>query len=239
MSYNEIIQGDFFTIVGQKATLDFFGGAFMSTYQTIASTNEASIEVKRSRFIAVATPVSSREEAEKFLETVRRTHYNAKHHVYAFQLRKDNLLKYSDDGEPSGTAGKPIAEILRRRSLTDLMIVVTRYFGGILLGTGGLAHAYSDATQLVLSNTPVIIMMEVTRMQCRCDYSLYGRLPSLIASFGGEIETTDFADRVLLSFIIPTENSRDFQIALRELSLGKTEAIAIETAYIQQKKTNL
>lgn len=211
----------------------------MSTYQTIASTNEASIEVKRSRFIAVATPVSSREEAEKFLETVRRTHYNAKHHVYAFQLRKDNLLKYSDDGEPSGTAGKPIAEILRRRSLTDLMIVVTRYFGGILLGTGGLAHAYSDAAQLVLSNTPVITMMEVTRMQCRCDYSLYGRLPSLIASFGGEIETTDFADCVLLSFIIPTENSRDFQIALRELSFGKTEAIAIETAYIQQKKTNL
>ncbi len=207
----------------------------MPSYLTIAGAGEAAIEVKRSRFIANAQQIKSRNEAEKYLESIQRSHRDARHHVFAYRLREENLLKYSDDGEPSGTAGKPIAEILRRRNLEDVIVVVTRYFGGILLGTGGLAHAYSDAAQRVLADLPVITMYEVARLECCCDYSLYGRIPALLADFDGEIEQTDYSDMVALSFHIPSENVPRFQKALSELSLGKVEAKLVEKVYMRQK----
>ena len=112
-------------------------------YKTIENYGTAETVEKRSRFIAHARPVSSETEALEYLNSLKQKYWDARHNVYAYIIRENNIVRYSDDGEPGGTAGLPVLEILKREELSDIIVVVTRYFGGILLGTGGLVHAYS------------------------------------------------------------------------------------------------
>ena len=118
-------------------------------YTTLAREAEAEIMEKRSRFIATVKPVETEAEALAFLEGLRKTYWDATHNVYAYILEENNIMRYSDDGEPSGTAGLPVLDMLKKEGLTNLIVVVTRYFGGILLGTGGLVHAYSKSAKAV------------------------------------------------------------------------------------------
>ena len=116
-------------------------------YKTVKDIGIAEIVEKRSRFIASVRPVSSEEDALEYLNMLKQKYWDARHNVYAYIIRENNIMRYSDDGEPSGTAGVPVLDILKREELTDVIVVVTRYFGGILLGTGGLVHAYSKAAK--------------------------------------------------------------------------------------------
>ena len=204
----------------------------MASYLTIASRVAAEIEVKKSRFIAAISPVSTKEEAAAFLSSVRAEHREARHNVYADILREDNYCKFSDDGEPSGTAGKPILEVLRRREIVDICVVVTRYFGGILLGTGGLARAYSESAIKALDSAQLIRMQSAQRLVCRCDYTFYGRIPALSAAHGGGVEQTRFEEQVYLQFYLPSEQVPHFSAALSELSFGKITAETVENTYV-------
>ncbi len=155
----------------------------MDKYKTIAKEAQAEIVEKRSRFIANVMPVSSEEEAIYYLNIIKQRHWDARHNVYAYVIKENNLMRYSDDGEPSGTAGVPVLEILKRENLTDLIVVVTRYFGGVLLGTGGLVHAYSKAAKEGINAAGITDMILCRKLVISCDYNLMGKIQYEVAAF--------------------------------------------------------
>ncbi len=128
----------------------------MADYKTVRAAASGELTEKRSRFIGYCKPVSTEEEATAFIASIRSRHWDARHNVYAYSLREGNLRRYSDDGEPSGTAGMPVLDVLQKSGVTDVCVVVTRYFGGVLLGTGGLVRAYSQAARLGLNAAQVV-----------------------------------------------------------------------------------
>ena len=134
----------------------------VDSYNTILTPGTDEIVEKKSRFIGYAQPVSSEEEAYAFVESVKKKHYDARHNCHAFAIGKENTLyRFSDDGEPQGTAGKPILEVISGNQVTDICIVVTRYFGGTLLGTGGLVRAYTEAAKLALADAGYMINYDI------------------------------------------------------------------------------
>ena len=141
-------------------------------YFTISQPAEASFIEKRSEFIGCIAPVSTKDEAVEFINSIKSKHRKAKHNVYAYILRKDNISRYSDDGEPQGTAGVPVLDVLKKRGLTDVCVVVTRYFGGILLGGGGLVRAYSHAAAIACDAAHIMNMCVCKKIKIECDYSL-------------------------------------------------------------------
>ena len=142
-------------------------------YRTIL--NEASDEFieRKSRFIGYIKPVTTQEDAVSFINEIKSKHWDATHNVYAYILRDGQIRRYSDDGEPQGTAGIPVLDVLQKEGLTDCVVVVTRYFGGILLGGGGLVRAYSHAAKLAVDAAGVIKMSMCVRAECECDYGYY------------------------------------------------------------------
>ena len=147
----------------------------MEDYRTIRGTATGEYEEKKSRFIAQLSFADSEEKAVAFLEQVRAANRTARHNVYAYRLREGNRERYSDDGEPAKTAGTPALEVLQHSGLTDLVVVITRYFGGVLLGTGGLVRAYTTATARALEAAEVVTVRSVVELEVTVDYSLYGR----------------------------------------------------------------
>ena len=156
----------------------------MEDYRTIHGTATGEYEEKKSRFIAALSFADSEEAAVAFLEQVRAANRTARHNVYAYRLREGNRERYSDDGEPAKTAGTPALEVLQHSGLTDLIVVVTRYFGGVLLGTGGLVRAYTTATARALENAEVVTVRSVVELSVTVDYSLYERASLLIDAAG-------------------------------------------------------
>lgn len=193
----------------------------MSYYLTLSEQSQEEIVIKRSRFIGYASPVSTQNEATDFIQAIKQKHWNATHNVSAYILRKGGIQRYSDDGEPQGTAGVPVLEVIKKESLTDCVIVVTRYFGGALLGAGGLVRAYSNTASAVILKSSIVKMVLCSILEVESDYSLYGRLPSLISEFGGEIEDSIFAEKVKLFFALPQSSEKDFRNNLLDVSLGK------------------
>ena len=165
----------------------------MAEYRTIAQAAQDEFVEKRSRFIGYARPVQTEEEAQAFIAEMKSRHWDATHNVYAYILREGNIQRYSDDGEPQGTAGIPTLDVLQKSHVTDVAVVVTRYFGGILLGGGGLVRAYSHGASIALKAAGIITMKECSLLMLSCDYSRYGRVSSLIPECGGIIDDTDFA----------------------------------------------
>ena len=155
----------------------------MEDYRTIHGTATGEYEEKKSRFIAALSFADSEEAAVAFLEQVRAAN---RHNVYAYRLREGNRERYSDDGEPAKTAGTPALEVLQHSGLTDLIVVVTRYFGGVLLGTGGLVRAYTTATARALENAEVVTVRSVVELRVTVDYSLYERASLLIDAAGAK-----------------------------------------------------
>lgn len=158
---------------------------------------------KKSRFIAQLSFADSEEAAVAFLEKVRAENRTARHNVYAYRLREGNRERYSDDGEPAKTAGTPALEVLQHSGLTDLIVVVTRYFGGVLLGTGGLVRAYTTATARALENAEVVTVRSVIELRVTVDYSLYERASLLIQGAGAKLAEPEFTDRVALRWQMP------------------------------------
>ena len=152
-------------------------------YITVKDEGRAEIVEKRSRFIANVLPVSSEEEALEYLNKLKQKYWDARHNVYAYIIRENNIMRYSDDGEPSGTAGVPVLEILKKEELTDVIVVVTRYFGGILLGTGGLVHAYSKAAKEGIEAAQIQKMVLCRQIILKCDYNMLGKLQYEVNEF--------------------------------------------------------
>lgn len=205
----------------------------MQEYLTVAKETEDEFTVKHSRFIGYIKPVTTQEEAVEFINSKKSKHWDATHNVYAYILRDGQIRRYSDDGEPQGTAGIPVLDVLQKEGLTDCVVVVTRYFGGILLGGGGLVRAYSHAAKLAVDASGVIKMSMCVRAECECDYGYYGRLASLIPECGGTIENSEFTENVKVTFTMPQNLYGSFCVKLVDSSLGKYNATELETLFAQ------
>ena len=193
---------------------------------TVSGYGESLYEVKRSKFIGYCKPVLTAQEANDFVDEIRRKHADARHNVYAWILKKEiSLQKYSDDGEPSGTAGLPVMSVLTKNEVTDCAIVVTRYFGGILLGKGGLVRAYTKAAALALKEAGPKIMEMCAVMNFRCDYSSYDRLVFEIKNHGYVISRTDFGADVDIDVTVPLDMVEGFSDFMIQVSNGTIEVV--------------
>ena len=190
-------------------------------YRTIRGTAAGEYEEKKSRFIAAAAHVESEAEAVAFLEKVRAANRTARHNVYAYKLREGSRERYSDDGEPAKTAGTPVLEVIGHSGLTDLIVVVTRYFGGILLGTGGLVRAYTTAAVRALDAAEQVTVQPVVRLSTSVDYALYERACLLVAAAGGRMAEPVFTDRVALTWQMRAGAEPPLLEQLRELTRGQ------------------
>lgn len=189
------------------------------------------LTVVNSRFIATLAPVSSVDEARAFIKEIRAEFADATHNVPAYIIGGgNNVIEYcSDDGEPAGTAGRPALTVLRGSGMGDLAVVVTRYFGGTLLGTGGLVKAYTEATRLVVNAVPRARRRPVHLALLAIPYNLLERVRLLTARHGGAVLGEEFAADVTLTLRLPVETLEGFQAELRELSAGRLCAEVIET----------
>lgn len=195
----------------------------MEDYRTIRGIATGEYEEKKSRFIAQLSFADSEAAALAFLEQVRAANRTARHNVYAYRLREGNRERYSDDGEPAKTAGTPALEVLQHSGLTDLIVVVTRYFGGVLLGTGGLVRAYTTATARALEQAEVVTVRSVVRLTAAVDYSLYERADLLLRAAGAKQDPPEFTDRVTLQWLMPEHTEAPLLAQLRELTRGSVE----------------
>ena len=203
----------------------------MEDYRTIRGTAIGEYEEKKSRFIAQLAFADSEEKAVAFLEQVRAANRTARHNVYAYRLREGSRERYSDDGEPAKTAGTPALEVLQHSGLTDLIVVVTRYFGGVLLGTGGLVRAYTIATARALENAEVVTVRSVVELEVTVDYALYERAALLIHAAGAKLADPQFTDRVTLHWQMPEGTEPPLLEQLRELTRGGAEVSVSQPFY--------
>lgn len=192
----------------------------MQAYTTIKAAASAEFIEKRSRFIGSIKPVSAGEEAADFIAGLKSKHYDATHNCSAYYLRS-GIQRYSDDGEPQGTAGIPILEVLRREIVVDAVIVVTRYFGGILLGAGGLVRAYSHAAKLAIDAAERLVMQPCTVFSLTVPYPLYDRVNSMIAQHGITVLESDFGASVTLRLRAPSAEIKKVTAGLTEFSGGQ------------------
>ncbi len=195
----------------------------MTRYRVPAATTRIENEVNRSRFIATLANVPTVETARAFIASIRAEMPDANHHVYAFKVGYGASIieGLSDDGEPSGTAGPPVMAVLRGADIGDTALVVTRYFGGIKLGTGGLVRAYSDAARTVIATTPIHEKIERRQLGLTLPYSLYERIKIIAAAHDATIDDETFEAEVTLYLTMPVESIEPFTAAIREISAGK------------------
>ena len=197
-------------------------------YKTIARRCEARFIEKKSEFIGYLCPVQTEEQAVAFIEEIRAMHRKATHNCYAYILRENNAARHSDDGEPGGTAGVPIYEVLRKEGLTDVCCVVTRYFGGVLLGAGGLVRAYTKGAKDAVDAAQIKCMAEAVKLAITVDYGLYGRLAQVFADFDARVEDERFADNVRIVLHIRAENSQKLTDKLVDVCNGAVSVKEIE-----------
>lgn len=190
-------------------------------YKTVEKESFDEFTEKKSRFIGYVCPVKTQAEATEFISKIKSKHWDATHNVSAYVLRENNIQRSSDDGEPSGTAGVPVLDVLLKEKLVDVCVVVTRYFGGILLGAGGLIRAYSHGSKIAVESGNIITMSLCKVFTVSVDYSFYERLNILLSSVKANVENTEFADNVKVTFSIKAELKDFLQSRLTEQSNGK------------------
>ena len=203
----------------------------MADYLTVGNAAEYSFTEKKSRFIGYISPVKTEEEAVEFVNSIKKKHSDARHNVYAYVLRENNKQRYSDDGEPQGTGGLPVLDVLTKKGLVDVCVVVTRYFGGILLGTGGLTRAYSAACKGAVECGKIVKMTECKSFSLECDYGFYNTLQNLFMKFEVKTETSDFSDTVKLCCYIKSENYQKLTDEIAEKFSGKIVAKVLGEKY--------
>ena len=195
-------------------------------YITLEREAAASFIEKKSEFIGYACPCKTEQEALDFIAKIRKKHADAKHNVYAYQIKENNIARFTDDGEPQGTAGMPVLDIIKKTGFTDACIVVTRYFGGILLGTGGLVRAYSHAAKLAAEAAHVITYERFITCEIICDYTDYDKIRASYQGVGLMVDGVDFAADVTQRLAVRAPEYDGFCAALTELTNG---AVLIET----------
>lgn len=195
-------------------------------YITLEREASASFIEKKSEFIGYACPCKTEQEALDFIAKIRKKHADAKHNVYAYQIKENNIARFTDDGEPQGTAGMPVLDIIKKTGFTDACIVVTRYFGGILLGTGGLVRAYSHAAKLAVEAAHVITYERFITCELICDYTDYDKIRASYQGVGLMVDGVDFAADVTQRLAVRAPEYDGFCTALTELTNG---TVLIET----------
>ncbi len=193
----------------------------MQNYKTVLRASTAEYTEKRSRFVANISPVQNEEEALSFLSKIKAEHREARHHVYAYVCRENNISRFSDDGEPSGTAGLPVLNALLGKGLTDACIVVTRYFGGILLGTGGLARAYGKSASDAVVAAGICEMIDSSIFSVTLEYSLLGKIQHVIEQKGYQVLDTEFGVMPSLSICTEKEKGDELIKTLTDVTGGK------------------
>lgn len=194
----------------------------MTSFLVPAGVGEAEFTEKHSRFIGHVRRVDTEEEALEFLRETREAHRDATHNVYAYIIRENNITRYSDDGEPSGTSGMPTLNVFASEEIKNVCCVVTRYFGGTLLGTGGLVHAYSKAAKLALDAAGVSMMAEWRKKRITCDYGFYDKAKRILEEFEAVIQNSDFGTGVFIEALVRKDREENFTLKLTDASNGRT-----------------
>lgn len=200
----------------------------MESFLTVIGENSALYEEKRSKFIATVRHCETENDAISFIEEMRSKYWDARHNCFAYCVGGGRLARFSDDGEPHGTAGKPILDVILGNEIKNVAIVVTRYFGGVLLGTGGLVRAYSTSSKDALLSADIAEMIPCTNLSISCDYSDHQKLEYLILGQNGKIENTDFTDKVTVSVLFRDSDTNAFLDKLREQFSARIEAVEVE-----------
>ena len=197
----------------------------MKTYLVPSDYGEVEFIEKRSRFIGRVWPVADEAEAISRIEQMRKKHYDATHNVYAYIIRENGIMRYSDDGEPSGTSGQPTLNVFRNEEIQNGCCVITRYFGGILLGAGGLVRAYSATAKLALDAAGITQMAQWKSLLLPCSYSQYERVRRLLDKYEAVIEATDFGADIVLEVLLRLDVSEKFSAELLDMSDGTVESM--------------
>lgn len=205
----------------------------MKPYKSVKQCSEAEYTVNRSRFIGRCFPVDSEEAALCLLGDIRKKHWDATHNCFAYRIGENAAARFSDDGEPGGTAGKPIMDVLTGRGLTNVLCVVTRYFGGILLGAGGLVRAYSKSAADAVTKAGVVSYLPGTILDIPMDYSRYGALEGFIRA-NAEVRNVAFAQNVVVTVAVEDTNLLKFMKEVTERSDGRCTPVTIGTGYMKK-----
>lgn len=204
-------------------------------YYVPSGYGEAEIIEKRSRFIGRVWQTETEQQALEKIAEMREKHWDATHNVYAYIIREGSLCRFSDDGEPHGTSGKPTLDVFVGAGVTNMCCVVTRYFGGVLLGTGGLVRAYSQTAKAALQSAGISIVRMWRRLLICCTYSFFERVKVELAAAGGNVDNVDYAGDITMDVLVPEEQADMFCLRIAEISAGKIESIHAGNEYIAGK----
>ena len=203
----------------------------MESYITIHHYAAFEYEDRKSVFICEAMPVSTEDDALRFVDSVKKKYPDARHHVYAYVLRDNSIMRFTDDGEPQGTAGMPVLDIIRKNGLTDTAIVVTRYFGGTLLGTGGLVRAYSAAALGAIENAEIITYDVYVTFNIETTYSDYQKFAPIFQEMGYRSTDVRYTDKVLLTGSIRKSMADQFVDKLVQITSGRVKVQIIDEKF--------
>lgn len=193
----------------------------ITQYRTIYKKGVDEIIINKSRFIGYSLPIDNEDDALSFIEEIKTLHRNATHNVYGYVLGDDNSVqRYSDDGEPNGTAGIPVLEVIKKEDLRNVVVVITRYFGGIKLGTGGLIRAYTKGAKIGIEAGIIVDKVLFKKMKVRVDYTLYGKVENYLKNNGIIIEDTIYDDAVNIILYIDYEKYNSFINIMEDLTSG-------------------
>ena len=201
------------------------------SYYVPVDAGETEFTEKRSHFLGHVRRVETEAEARAFLDEMRKKYYDARHNCWCFVLH-DGTVRYGDDGEPQGTAGQPMLNVFQREGVENVVCIVTRYFGGILLGAGGLTRAYAKAAKDALDKAGKARMQPFSVLLLECPYPMFERVKLLIEDHEGRIESSDYGAAVTLSFLLPVGKTEAFSAALTELSGGQLSAEEVEQRFL-------
>lgn len=202
----------------------------MTEYYIPTKRSQARLVEKRSEFIGRVWRVESEEEARTCIEATRKNDYDARHHCWCYII-KDGAVRYSDDGEPQGTAGQPMLNVFQREGVVNVCCVVTRYFGGILLGAGGLVRAYTQSAKDALDAAGISVVRRWVAMELPCTYNQFESMRREVSAFGGVVENIDYGADVVLSVLLPEERSEAFAARITDMTAGTVEPLVSGEAF--------
>ncbi|MCZ8512591.1 YigZ family protein [Paenibacillus filicis] len=206
----------------------------LAQYRTVKGFGQAEIVIKKSRFIGYAQPVETEEEAIRFIEGIKKEHWSATHNCSAYMIgERDEIQKASDDGEPSGTAGKPILEVIKNQGLKNVVVVVTRYFGGIMLGAGGLIRAYTDGAVAGLAAAEQVYRVLHREVLVEIDYTWLGKVENELRGRGTLMGGNVFADKVTLTCLPVAAEAEAFTAWMTDITQGQAHIVQGEERYIE------
>lgn len=205
-------------------------------YKTIFKYGEDEIIINKSRFIGYSMPIEKEEDALEFIENIKKQNKDATHNVYAYVVGENsNIQRFNDDGEPSGTAGIPALEVIKKEELKNVAVVVTRYFGGTKLGAGGLIRAYTKACKIGLEAGQIVDMVPHIKIKVSIDYTAYGKLENYLINSEYMVDDTVFDEKVNIYVYVNTNKMKDFHKDIMNLTSGDVKTEEIQTEYIPIK----